>query len=98
MGFRRWVARKFYLGVPVITGRLGLPFPLIPHPTKVTIVSGLPISLGPPNDEPTAAQLAEALEKYEAELIRLFDKYKATALPPAVAAKGFRVTWRGENE
>lgn len=96
LDFRKWLARKCYLGVSVATGRFGLPFPLIPHPIKMTIVSGLEVDLGPPNPNPTAAELDAAFQKYSAELHRLFDKYKDRALPKAVAARGFNVNWRSD--
>lgn len=116
---RKWLARKMYLGVSFATGRFGLPFPLIPHPTKMTIVSGLAVDLGyvlslhvhtfthtlivlsicsPPNADPTPSELTVAFEKYAAELTRVFEKYKKTALPPDVAARGFRVRWRSIND
>lgn len=82
----------------IATGRFGLPFPLIPHPTKMTIVSGLAVDLGPPNPNPTPAELTVAFEKYSAELTRLFEKYKKTALTPEVAARGFKVRWRSIND
>lgn len=80
------------------TGRFGLPFPLIPHPTKMTIVSGLSVDLGPPNPNPTPAELTIAFEKYSAELTRIFEKYKDSALPRDVAAQGFKVHWRSIHD
>eukprot|EP00615_Pteridomonas_danica_P004868 CAMPEP_0114336176 /NCGR_PEP_ID=MMETSP0101-20121206/5532_1 /TAXON_ID=38822 ORGANISM="Pteridomonas danica, Strain PT" /NCGR_SAMPLE_ID=MMETSP0101 /ASSEMBLY_ACC=CAM_ASM_000211 /LENGTH=250 /DNA_ID=CAMNT_0001468011 /DNA_START=332 /DNA_END=1084 /DNA_ORIENTATION=+ len=98
LDFRKWLARKYHLGVSVATGRFGLPFPLLPHPTKVTIVSGLSVDLGPVNENPTVEELAVAFEKYSAELHRVFEKYKDVALPKAVAQKGFQVRWRAKED
>merc|ERR1711990_819381 len=65
---RRWVAETLYLGIPVITGRWGLLFPVIPHATPITIVAGQPIPVGPPNPNPSAAELKVIYDKYEQEL------------------------------
>ena len=95
---RRWIAQNFYLGIPLITGRFGLPFPIIPHATPITIVSGSPIEVGPPNPNPTAADLKVVYEKYEAELHRLFNKYGKKSLPPDVFNQGFTLRWRASDE
>lgn len=82
--------------VPVVTGRFGLPFPLLPHATKITAIVGKPFSVG--NDaNPSSLQLEAAFRKYESELKRMFDLYKGNS-PSEVAANGFKVTWRSTQE
>lgn len=78
----------------MVTGRFGLPVPLIPHATPITIVAGKPIEVGPPNENPSPEQLNDLRGKYESELRRIFDTYKDIALPEDVARNGFRVNWR----
>jgi hypothetical protein len=64
----------------------------------MTIVSGKSVDLGPPNPNPTPAELTVAFEKYAAELDRIFEKYKNKALPKEVAANGFKVKWRSIDD
>ena len=54
---RRWIARKVRIGVPIMFGRLGLPYGL-PHPTVVTLVIGREIDVGSPNAAPTDAEVS----------------------------------------
>lgn len=57
LGPRLWVARHLRVGIPLFTGRWGLPVPFaIPLPTAVTFVVGRRIDVGPPNPFPTEEQ------------------------------------------
>jgi hypothetical protein len=95
---RRWVAETLYLGIPVITGRWGLLFPVIPHATPITIVAGQPIPVGPPNPNPSAAELKVIYDKYEQELHRIFNKYGKDALPRDVFERGLTLRWRASED
>lgn len=96
LGLRRALAERLRVGLPLISGAFG-PFPLVPHPTHITLVSGRPVPVGPPNPAPSDDELWEVLVKYEAELQRIFEKYKSYALPPGVAQNGFTLVWRGNE-
>ena len=93
------IARKLRVGIPLVTGRLGLPgFPCpVPFPTKATHVIGRPVPTGPPNPAPTDEQLDAVCDLYVAELGRLFAKHAPSCLPAAVAAKGLRVERVGHS-
>ena len=75
-----------------MTGRWGLPPPFaLPLPTDVTFVIGEQVDVGPPNSQPTEAQVETVFEKYVTELCRLFMAHAPRLLPKEVAAKGIRV-------
>jgi len=92
LGPRLWVARHLRVGLPLFTGRWGLPLPLaLPLPSAVTFVIGRQIEVGPPNASPSDAQVEAIFEQYVAEMCRLFKTHAPTLLPSEVAAKGLRV-------
>lgn len=84
------------LGVPLVpvTGRFGLPW-LVPNPTPVHVRWGEPVRTGPPNAQPSEAEVTAVFERYVAELKRLFDAHKDACLPPEVAAKGLEIGFSG---
>ena len=89
MRHRQWIASKLNVGIPLVTGRLGTP---VPHAVpKYCLVLGTPIRLGPPNPEPTEAQVMEVYGRWAAEVRRLFDKHKGDLLPQPVAARGLAI-------
>jgi len=92
IGPRLWIARRFRVGLPLFTGRWGLPYPFaMPLPTKVTFVIGRQIEVGPPNANPTESQVDAIFKEYLSELCRLFLESAPRLLPSAVAAKGLRI-------
>lgn len=87
---RLWMVRRLRIGVPLFTGRWGLPLP-IPIPTDVTFVVGREVPVGPPTTTPTDAQVEEVFERYVDEMCRLFREHAAACLPASVAARGLEV-------
>jgi 2-acylglycerol O-acyltransferase 2 len=85
--------KKFGIGFKPVVGRWNLPLPL---PQKVETRFGREIAVGPPNPNPTDAQVEQVFRMYCHELLRLFDEHKS-ALPPAVAARGLSIVWRGHE-
>jgi len=90
LDFRLWVVRKLRVGLPLFTGRFGLPLP-IPKPTHVTFVVGKEIPVGPPNANPTDEEVDAVFERYVDEMCRLFKDNAESCLPPDVAARGLEV-------
>lgn len=84
-----------YLGLPapLTHGRFGFPW-LIPRPTDVHVCWGEPLDVGPPNANPTDAEVRAVFERYAAELKRVFDLHKDASLPPEIAANGLKVIVR----
>lgn len=93
-GFARtlqlWVLRKLRVGLPLFTGKWGLPFGP-PLPTHTMLVIGREVAVGPPNTEPTEAEIEAVFERFMAELRRIFDENAAKYLPADVAARGLRI-------
>lgn len=92
---RLWIANHLWVGLPLVTGRFGLPG--IPHPTAVTHVVGRAVPTGAANPHPTVAELEKVFESYVAEMDRIFRLHAPACLPPDIAAKGLRVEWRGHS-
>ena len=56
--FRRRIAQYARVGVPLMSGRFGVPFGLLgPIPTHVTMVIGREVETGSPNSKPTDAEV-----------------------------------------
>ena len=72
-----------------------VPSAQVPFATRVTIVSGRPVRVGPPNPNPTDAELMALLAAYDAELQTIFRDHGPTSLPADIAANGLLVRWRG---
>lgn len=53
--------------------------------------------VGPPNANPTDAEVAAVFDRYVSELRRVFDANKEECLPPDVAARGLEVIVRGKG-
>ena len=87
---RLQIVRKYRIGVPLFTGRWGLPLPL-PIPTDVTFVVGDQIPVGPPNADPSDDEVDAVFERYVDEMCRLFTENAPKHLPTEVAARGLEV-------
>ena len=83
-------AHRWGVGLPLATGRFGLPFPLAPPlPTKHRLVVGQPLLSGPPCAAPSKEAVLELYGRWCAELLRrLFTAHAHEVLPKAVAARG----------
>ena len=55
------------------------------------LVIGREVAVGPPNTEPTEAEIEAVFERFMAELRRIFDENAAKYLPADVAARGLRI-------
>ena len=90
---RRMAERRWGVGLPLATGRLGLPFPLAPPlPTKHRLVIGQPVRSGPPCAAPSEEAVLELYGRWCAELRRLFAAHAHEVLPKAVAARGLQIS------
>lgn len=86
----RWMRRAMQAtGVPMGFPRFGR--------QEILVQPGRPVEVGPPELEPSEARVREIFRRYCAELLRLFDAHKHV-LPPAVAARGLQLVWRGHEE
>ena len=88
---RRMAAHRWGVGLPLATGRFGLPFPLAPPlPTKHRLVVGQPLLSGSPcAAAPSKEAVLELYGRWCAELLRrLFTAHAHEVLPKAVAARG----------
>ena len=90
MGWREWIALRLRVGLPLATGRLGGPFP---HAAHHVYALGRPVPTGPPNADPTDAEVVAVLHRWLREMRRLFDEHK-DCLPPETAARGMSITIR----
>lgn len=90
LGLRLWIARKLRVGVPIFFGRWGLPWTL-PRPTPVTFVVGRPVPVGPPNPNPTDAEVEAVFNRYVDEMCRIFRDNAPLHLPEQVAARGLQI-------
>ena len=93
---RRWIARRLRVGVPIMFGRAGLLYGL-PLPTHVTMVVGRQVEVGPPNDQPTEAEVEAVLGRYLDEVSRLWSAHARKCLPAHVAANGLRIERIGKG-
>lgn len=82
-------------GLPLALGRWGLP--LIPKKTQFQTYVGRLVDVGPANATPSDARVRQMFLAYCAELQRLFNEHKDSALPADVAAKGLTLIWRGHE-
>mmetsp|Transcript_13393 Transcript_13393/g.22016 ORF Transcript_13393/g.22016 Transcript_13393/m.22016 type:complete len:396 (-) Transcript_13393:253-1440(-) len=76
-------------------GRFGFSFIPRLHPFQSRF--GHVVEVGTADPNPSDARVHEIFLKYCIELRRLFNEYKDTALPPAVAARGLKIEWRGHE-
>lgn len=63
----------------------------------MTVIVGRPVEVGPPNTEPSAAEVQAVFERYLDEVGRIFSTHAAYYLPPSVAKQGLRVQWIGHG-
>lgn len=90
--FRRWLARKLRIGLPAV-------WPTLRSGVEHTYVLGRPVfTASTPVEHPTEAQVAEVLERWVAEVQRLFHEHAPAALSAAVAARGLKISRRSEKE
>ena len=87
---RRWIARRFRLGIPIMFGRGGLPYGP-PLPTHVTIVVGRPVECGTPNENPSEPEVEALFDRYLDEISRIWATHARAYLPPEVADRGLRI-------
>lgn len=102
LGFVRQAIKHSMPLVPVYNfgenqqfGRWSVPFMPRFHPLQSRF--GQAVDVGAADPEPTDARVREVFLRYCAELRRLFNEFKDTALPPAVAARGLKIVWRGHE-
>jgi hypothetical protein len=76
-------------------GRWGLPFMPRFHPFQSRF--GRMVEVGPADHNPSDARVRRVFIMYCAELRRLFDEFKDTALPSVVADRGLKIEWRGHE-
>ena len=79
-----------------IRGKWGLPW-IVPKAGDIHVRWGRAVDVGPPNGAPTDGEVAAVLDRYIAELRRLFDEYAPPCLPPEVAKRGLTVLIRGKG-
>lgn len=96
MPLRRRIAERIRVGLPLLTGRFGLPLPL-PLPGQYCIVVGHPISTGTPTPSPSSEQVRAVFTDWSQELIRLFARHASDHLPPSVVAKGLDIRVRARE-
>ncbi|CAM9117060.1 unnamed protein product, partial [Ectocarpus fasciculatus] len=73
-GVRIWLQEKFQLGIPIFYGRWGT---LLPYPVKIAVEIGKPIPVQKVEDKDITPKMIDDLHaKFEAEMIRLFDRTK----------------------
>ena len=90
-GIRLWVARKLRIGLPFFHGRWNLPLCLAPRPTDVTFVVGRRVPMGPPNPQPSDAEVEAMFQRYLDEIGRLFKVNAPKYLPADVAGRGLQI-------
>ena len=78
--------------VPVL-GKWKLPW-LVPRNGDIHIRWGQPVGVGPPNDNPTDAQVEQVFAAYVQALQAVFEAHKYDCLPADVAAKGLTISLR----
>lgn len=91
----QWVKDMTGAGVPFGIGRWGLPF--LPKPGHLALRLGVAVEVGQADANPSDERVEEVFRAYCAELHNVFRRYKDVALPPAVAARGLQLVWRGNE-
>lgn len=86
---RRWIAERLRIGLPAVVGRLGI----FPFPRLHLFVVGQLVQTSAPNPNPTDKEVMEVLERWKAEMQRMFNEHKHI-LPPEVAARGLTISVR----
>lgn len=90
-GLTKWVHKSSGFGMPVITGKFGLPMAgLLPRATEVHVRWGRPIPVDAVA-EPSEELVEELFCRYLAELRALFDCHAHECLPPEVAVRGLKI-------
>lgn len=77
LSFRRWLAARFRVPLPLFFGRWGLP---LPYQRPITVVFGAPLDLGHVPD-PSPDQVEAAYLAYVDALKRLFDEQVRKQVP-----------------
>merc|ERR1740139_1721122 len=90
--FSRALNRVSGVTLPMFTGRFDVPLALLlPVPTEVHVRWGSPVSVGPPDAEPSDERVEQIFTNYLEELQGLFDKHAPLLLPADVAARGLEI-------
>jgi len=79
----------------------GVSVPLVnPLPNKVTLHMkwGEPVELSKSTEAPEDHEVEKVFARYLVALGRLFGEHASSCLPPAVAAEGLSITWRGHSK
>lgn len=92
----RFLNRNFGVGVFCVLGRFGLPW-LMPRVTPLSMVFGDLVEVGDAIKDPPEARVQEVFERYTVALRKLWNEHAPTCLPPAVAQKGLKIVWRGQE-
>jgi len=83
-----WIARKFQLGLPLISGRWGCT--LLPHPTTITHVYGTPIPTKK-QENPSNEEIERVYVEFRESVERLFQENAPKYLAPEVAKRPLKV-------
>lgn len=86
------------LAFPIVTGKFGIPMAMsLPLKTDIHARWGVPVEVGPPEDNPSAERVEEVFTRYLTELQRVFYANAHECLPPEVAARGLKIV-RGDGK
>lgn len=86
--FRKFVARKWRMGFPLISGRFGCT--LLPLPTELVHVYGAPIKVKK-TESPSQQEIEDLYALYKSEVQRIFNTYAPLFLPAEISKKGIQV-------
>ena len=79
------------IGLPFFSGRWGIPLCLLPRSTDITFVVGRPLPTGPPNANPSTAEVEAVFARYVDEVCRLFVENAPRCLPAKISARGLKI-------
>lgn len=92
---RLWIADKFHVGLPLISGRWGIT--LIPHRTSITHVYGSPIQTTQQKN-PSPEEIERVFVQFRESVERLFRENAGKYLPPEVAKRPLKIMRIGVDE
>ena len=87
---RRWIAKKFRVGVPLMRGRFYTPLCVWPLPTKTHLVIGREIFVGK-KENPTEEEVQKIFGLYVDEISRIWATNARQYLPKDVADNGLQI-------
>ncbi|CAE8590058.1 unnamed protein product, partial [Polarella glacialis] len=82
--------KKTKFSLPVVTGKFGMPG-LMPVATDIHVRWGLPLEVGPADENPSEERVEALFCRYLAALRRIFRLHAQECLGPALAAKGLKI-------